>query len=49
MGVTQKIINMYYMNDGTDNCPEDAKPYNEDGKYNETNFSTEDETFSNIL
>lgn len=46
MGVTQKIINMYYMNDGTDNWPEDAKPYNEDGKYNETNFSTEDETFS---
>lgn len=37
---------MYYMNDGTDNWPEDAKPYNEDGKYNETNFSTEDETFS---
>lgn len=46
MGVTQKIINMYYMNDGTDNWPEDAKPYNEYGKYNETNFSTEDETFS---
>lgn len=46
MGVTQKIINMYYMNDGTDNWPEGAKPYNEDGKYNETNFSTEDETFS---
>lgn len=46
MGVTQKIINMYYMNDGTDNWPEDAKPYNDDGKYNNTNFSTEDETFS---
>lgn len=46
MCVPQKIINMYYMNDGTDAWPEDAKPYNNDGKYNDTNFSTEDETFS---
>ncbi len=27
MGVTQKMVNMFYMNDGTDNYPEDAKPY----------------------
>ena len=46
MCVPQKIINMFYMNDGTDNFPEDAKPYNDDGTYNGTNFSTEDETFS---
>ena len=37
------------MNDGTDNYPEDAKPYKEDGTYDNTNFSTEDETFSEYV
>lgn len=46
MCVSQKMINMFYMNDGTDNWPENAKPYNNDGTYDGTNFSTEDETFS---
>ena len=49
MGVTQKMVNMFYMNDGTDNYPEDAKPYKEDGTYDNTNFSTEDETFSEYV
>lgn len=44
--VSQKIINMYYMNDGTDNWPKDAMPYNADGRYDNTNFSISDETFS---
>lgn len=44
--VSQKIVNMYYMNDGTDNWPEDAMPYNVDGRYDNTNFSISDETFS---
>lgn len=46
MCVPQKIVNMFYMNDGTDNWPANAKPYNEDGKYDKTNFSTLDEVFS---
>lgn len=29
--------------------PEDAKPYKEDGTYDNTNFSTEDETFSEYV
>ena len=49
MGVTQKMVNMFHMNDGTDNYPEDAKPYKEDGTYDNTNFSTEDETFSEYV
>lgn len=46
MCVSQKLVNMYYMNDGTDNWPADAMPYNADGRYDNTNFSTSDETFS---